>query len=1628
MFRLAIFLTAIFGAVSASFARQSIEIETLGFLDPPLVANKAAQPYFRTGPIQSAEPLGYRFKIYRDGLLWDNDLIVSYESQSLTQVPFGQDWQVHMPEWYPDDLTTYFLKAQVIDATGNVLAEETSEKYKAANYSFMENWMAAAFNTFAVIDSEFSVSDLEQLRKVLKTNYLDGKKFLMFITADIDTTGGLLNLKGIPGSNIGLGLYIDMADYLEISEEGKAGWVSVWFDSRTFIGYSSPVSAEMGIMPVKTTRGGYLSDLRGEIKTWDLRGDGQLLWGRMGSSVFLDDVDVDLTSGTIGYSWGAGVRYTDSIEFEISKDQLNALLSKTLFGGADVILDAVRSGSNITAADPTIGLGRFLLELPRVIRQGGVRPMTNHDFGTNAPEPIVVADSLEVLLENNAVTAIQLEDSASLSFRASLLGNRAATKSPSPGDVHVAINPPGALSYNDGVIRWTEAAIDSAQIAFSYKTAATKLDVARPGFAPPSPPNVNGLNVPASAVGRSQSNLSLIVLDDQGNLSTAPWVRFDLYSGNQLLQGRFFERDLSTGEFFTTITWPNVNADATLEITVTPGEGEPLKISNNVRIEKQVFDYSPASAAIYPGRRVSVPQRQQLTFEVEGREGSRPLERTDWFINGQFVRSAAFSSRDVGAGVGKDRLTWEFSVLGQSSVIARVVDSIGQSSEKEWLVTTIQSISPIVSAVEPIETNGITVGVSQLIEFRASVADADDNAGKLHWELNGQVLEIDSTGGGNPSSIEAFDLRIPEVGNYTVKAFLTDEHGNYASQSWKVTVGTTTAGNEAPTCWIELDAELGPNPVLRAGYRYDYDYFAADVDGNLAYAELRLNGSFELNGSCNRNNCGVDDRVGISNGFYDRPSFRDIVFTSPGTNQLDLMVRDSDGAECYATELIDVREADAGSSTRPVIMRALPNSGSTIYTNEGDIELLVKDADADLVELQFFLNGAFVDRRGLDDDLFSYIEQDLGFIDGLPTVGNHTLTVRALDYAGNFSEDILFYLRLNANSGTAPRFMDSKPSFGGTYRPTPNGELDWRVCNTFTAFDPDGDLSHALFFSTAGPLDEIDGYENGQPYERVNWWLPLSWETVLPGNLVERRRYCTDVTRDGEISVVLVDSQGKRSPRMSWIYDFSGRDDPIGNSPPQLTWTGFSDGSAFNLPGGGSDIKIPFEAIDPDGDLALVEIYAGGRMVRSDRIDEDESYEPFGSARNGYDRVRWSYRREPWLPENWSNQRSGWVPMEFRVTDSKGNYDSITFEASWGVFNHPMKFPAEVVNIGTPEETPVPMRPDAYDEDGDLPVCSEKTPPALGTLDLVSYTYTPRKDATGQDVFVLDCSDGFGSEGEVSINVEISAENDAPVVIYEQDTSIEPNLEFVLPPHGVLDLEAALNASLRLSDVEEGESAILSENLVLVGGTDNLRSRMTNAMSRSGGRLMVDGVQAERESLSLVVRDSQDGQSNPISVAILRDTDSDSIPDEIDDDDDGDQLPDTWEIEYGLNPLDPSDAELDSDGDGISNREEFERDSDPSNPFFPIQYIVDITFSGSGKGDVVFDSGEVCNFDCVFRIVRGDIIQLSVTPHPSSEFIGWSRDCTGASTCVIEVNDDVRVDAKFESLPVIFQDSFSTTE
>jgi subtilisin family serine protease len=70
--------------------------------------------------------------------------------------------------------------------------------------------------------------------------------------------------------------------------------------------------------------------------------------------------------------------------------------------------------------------------------------------------------------------------------------------------------------------------------------------------------------------------------------------------------------------------------------------------------------------------------------------------------------------------------------------------------------------------------------------------------------------------------------------------------------------------------------------------------------------------------------------------------------------------------------------------------------------------------------------------------------------------------------------------------------------------------------------------------------------------------------------------------------------------------------------------------------------------------------------------------------------------------------------------------------------------------------------------------------------------------------------------------------------------------------------------------------------------------------------------------------------------------DLDSMGDVCDPDDDNDGMTDDFELQFGLNPFDPSDADGDIDGDGLTNIEEYQRGTVPTDPDTDDDGILDL--------------------------------------------------------------------------------------
>jgi cytolysin (calcineurin-like family phosphatase) len=85
------------------------------------------------------------------------------------------------------------------------------------------------------------------------------------------------------------------------------------------------------------------------------------------------------------------------------------------------------------------------------------------------------------------------------------------------------------------------------------------------------------------------------------------------------------------------------------------------------------------------------------------------------------------------------------------------------------------------------------------------------------------------------------------------------------------------------------------------------------------------------------------------------------------------------------------------------------------------------------------------------------------------------------------------------------------------------------------------------------------------------------------------------------------------------------------------------------------------------------------------------------------------------------------------------------------------------------------------------------------------------------------------------------------------------------------------------------------------------------------------------------------------------DADGDGVGDNADLDDDNDGMPDTYEIEYGLDPFDPADAGEDPDEDQFTNLEESEWQTDPGDPSSTPPTFTNGTFGCDGVSECSVD-------------------------------------------------------------------------
>ena len=254
---------------------------------------------------------------------------------------------------------------------------------------------------------------------------------------------------------------------------------------------------------------------------------------------------------------------------------------------------------------------------------------------------------------------------------------------------------------------------------------------------------------------------------------------------------------------------------------------------------------------------------------------------------------------------------------------------------------------------------------------------------------------------------------------------------------------------------------------------------------------------------------------------------------------------------------------------------------------------------------------------------------------------------------------------------------------------------------------------------------------------------------------------------------------------------------------------------------------------------------------------------------------------------------------------------------------------------------------------------------------------TPIRNFSGLLIVHVRVKDGMAYSPTYNLNVTVTAVKDAPVIVGQRvlTTPEDTALTIALSDLTVSDPDNPYPDHFTLT-VQDGA------NYSLVGHTITPSLNFTGTLT-----------------VPVTVNDgATESALFDLAVEVLRDNDGDRIPDIQDPDDENDLMPDTWEIQYGLNPLNPFDAVQDKDGDGHSNLSEYTAGTDPQDPesypltTFLVEHIT-VTDVRPNGFCVVWESSEPANcslavYDETGSPLSGIEIVSESAFHPPAEDIG----------------------------------------
>lgn len=681
-------------------------------------------------------------------------------------------------------------------------------------------------------------------------------------------------------------------------------------------------------------------------------------------------------------------------------------------------------------------------------------------------------------------------------------------------------------------------------------------------------------------------------------------------------------------------------------------------------------------------------------------------------------------------------------------VYATVYDTAGKFHQVYWRFYIEPTFVPVLSEPSPSNASVLSLPLGEH-DFSLWVEDIDDNSNNLVWYLNGQEVDTSSIHGGSPKDTANTSIYFTERDEYTLEARVVDDDQNKDSISWTIRAGFDDPNNNPPVITTfgpdrEQNDDL-PYELFRVGRGYRFEGHSVDVDSNLGYWEIRLDGetlTYYQDSDADRSDFDLDTMV---------------FFPTAGQHELTFIVRDAWGEQVSQTITVDVQGADGTGGSAPSLTYVYPHTHEVWATGDFNFVCQVNDPDWDWDRLLVTIDGQVYD-DGSNSFEISEFPMDDEAIDeftipqeALAGASTRTITITPIDHSGNKGTTWTWTVRVGQQGSHSPDFTVVDPDNDGVIYAKRKADGTYRAEFRVFASDRDGDLSRiTVHYGGTDPSDESD-YHNVSTYE--GWWV--NWS------------FSASPTRDGTITVTVTDSLGN-SKQATYTVTRSPRSTP---TPPQFVFHNFAPDGDVVLPSfaengriDNDDVPLVFDVYDPNGDLKSLKLYKGLQLLKEEMfaqnqelvyLEVEESLFSTGNAGS-------------WFHLDLPRVRGEAYDYRLVLEDQAGNVTERHWNlvlGPWGSSNHSPVVDSQL-EFTMEQRSRLQFHVNIFDEEGDMPAPSWTVPIGdevryLGNGD---FEYQPDLGRFGDVSFDVLWDDGFGGTAITSVNVTISRVVANPVV------------------------------------------------------------------------------------------------------------------------------------------------------------------------------------------------------------------------------------------------------------------------